>query len=326
LGLAIVRRLIDLMGGQVQLESLPVAGTTVTITLGLIVGADQTNPYPTLCTGRRVVIIEPDPIARDIVERYMTAAGVICVATPESAQGLTHLRQAGRHDLALIGLWPDDPSTQRLAERLAGDPVLARFPRLLIGSTAVDPTTDAGAYERGAERPLKRGALLAACAAAHTGAPGPARSDTATMLETNRTLTRPLILLAEDNVINRKVAGLQLERLGYAVEFVGDGAAAVAAYRADPDRFHLILMDCQMPVLDGFAATREIRDWETDHAVRRRIVVIAMTANAMAGDRDICLAAGMDDYLSKPVSRQALTDALARHDPATAEKAVAVTG
>lgn len=81
-----------------------------------------------------------------------------------------------------------------------------------------------------------------------------------------------------------------------------------------------------MPVLDGFAATREIRDWETEHAVRRRIVVIAMTANAMAGDREICLAAGMDDYLSKPVSRRALTDALARHEAAPMEDAVPMTG
>jgi CheY-like chemotaxis protein len=124
------------------------------------------------------------------------------------------------------------------------------------------------------------------------------------------------VLLAEDNAINQKVALLQLEQLGYAVEVASNGAAALAAYQANPDRYALILMDCQMPVLDGFAATQAIREWEARQPGHRHVHVIAMTANAMSGDREECLAAGMDDYLSKPVSRQALHAMLQRNQTA----------
>ena len=102
------------------------------------------------------------------------------------------------------------------------------------------------------------------------------------------------------------------------VEVVNDGAAAVAAYQAAPARYHLILMDCQMPVLDGFEATRAIRTWEAGQPQSRHVSIIAMTANAMAGDRELCLAAGMDDYLARPVGRQALSEALDRYRRAIA--------
>ena len=106
------------------------------------------------------------------------------------------------------------------------------------------------------------------------------------------------ILLAEDNLTNQRLAILQLERLGYVAKAVADGRAAVDAVIEDPDAFDLLLMDCQMPVMDGFQAARVIRRAEP---AGRHLPIIAMTANAMHGDREACLAAGMDDYLSKPV-------------------------
>ena len=117
------------------------------------------------------------------------------------------------------------------------------------------------------------------------------------------------ILLAEDNPVNQKLASILLTRAGYKVEVAVNGAEAVAKYRAQPDRYNLILMDIQMPVLDGLEATRAIRQWEFETAIGRptagrRIPVIAMTAEAMKGDREKCLAAGMDDYISKPIKRE----------------------
>jgi signal transduction histidine kinase/CheY-like chemotaxis protein len=124
---------------------------------------------------------------------------------------------------------------------------------------------------------------------------------------------RGRVLLAEDNPVNRKVAQLQLGKLGLEIVSVEDGAAAVAAYTMDPAQVDLILMDCQMPILDGFEATRTIRDWEAQQAGALHVPIVAMTANAMAGDREACLAAGMDDYVSKPVHRHALEEAVLRH-------------
>jgi PAS domain S-box-containing protein len=119
------------------------------------------------------------------------------------------------------------------------------------------------------------------------------------------------ILVAEDNPANQHVAMLQLAKLGYAHAVVAHGRAAVAAYTRQPNRYAAVLMDCQMPEMDGFSAARAIREFERERG--GRIPIIAMTANVLSGDREQCVAAGMDDYLSKPVNRQALAEALARH-------------
>jgi CheY-like chemotaxis protein len=117
------------------------------------------------------------------------------------------------------------------------------------------------------------------------------------------------VLLAEDNFLNRKLTMSQLEKLGYRVDTVANGNEAVEA--VVHEHFHVILMDCQMPVVDGYEATLEIRKLERNGAAKHRI--IAMTANALEGDREKCLAAGMDDYLSKPTKAEDLEAALGRY-------------
>jgi CheY-like chemotaxis protein len=123
--------------------------------------------------------------------------------------------------------------------------------------------------------------------------------------------TSCLVLLVEDNLINQKVALHQLSRLGYAAHVASNGEEALKA--AALHDYALVLMDCQMPLLDGFEATRRIRDAE--RASGRRLPVVAMTANAAEGDRERCLAAGMDDYLPKPIARAALAAMLQRYVP-----------
>ena len=120
-----------------------------------------------------------------------------------------------------------------------------------------------------------------------------------------------LILLAEDNLANRKVAEIQLSRLGYVTLAVLNGRECVAAFMQPGARFSLILMDCNMPVMDGYAATQEIRRVE-ETGKEGRTPIVAMTANVMEGDRELCLAAGMDDYLAKPVSQDAMREMMAK--------------
>jgi CheY-like chemotaxis protein len=128
----------------------------------------------------------------------------------------------------------------------------------------------------------------------------------------------PLVLVAEDNPVNQVLAVRLLEKCGYRAEIVGNGRDAVTA--VERESYAAVLMDCQMPELDGYAATREIRRREADAS---RLPIIAMTANSMAGDREKCLEAGMDDYVSKPIDSTELREALARH---TAVEAAASVG
>jgi CheY-like chemotaxis protein len=121
------------------------------------------------------------------------------------------------------------------------------------------------------------------------------------------------ILVAEDNIVNQKVALLHLQRLGYKADVAADGRAAIAAVGLQP--YDLVFMDCQMPEIDGYEATRRIRARETS-GDRPRLPIVAMTAGALAGDREACLSAGMDDYIAKPVRQDELREILHRHLPA----------
>ena len=304
LGLALVRRLVDLMGGIVTLNSWPGLGTTVTLALTFEVSSTAVAAQPVLARGR-VLIVEPDAFEGEALDRYLSAAGWTCqtVSDVESALGL--LKNGSTPDLLVADDSLDRPAIDSAHGLLSQLPLLGQLPRVIIGQPH-------GATNRDHHlaRPVKRQALMEVVAAVVDGVRPIATPEPEHTITVSVARSRPLVLLAEDNPVNQTVARLQLDKLGFDVEVVGDGAAVVAAYQADPARYRLILMDCQMPILDGFEATRAIRQWEQSVSTGP-ITIIAMTANAMSGDRDECLAAGMDDYLSKPVSRKALEHALA---------------
>jgi signal transduction histidine kinase/CheY-like chemotaxis protein len=315
LGLSIARQLAEAMRGSIAVESTPGVGTTFRVTVELPYTDSPRSAAQTECPpGLTVLLAVRHPRIRAFVERQLHAAG--CRALPaESAQQAWDLYRGQLASsppvaLAIIDQQFADHDGAWLAAQIRG---LDAPPAALI---LLRPLSQSGSeiesrlFDRVVLKPIKCSALLPAVAelaqAGATRVPATANSPP----PSDAIMPKPglRVLLADDNVVNRKVATQLLKRCGAKVHCVENGVEALQALReAD---FDAVLMDCQMPHMDGFEATRQLR---IPGAVRdSTIPVIALTANAFASDREQCFAAGMTDFLSKPIDRNRLEQALLR--------------
>ncbi len=335
LGLSISRRLVELMHGTIGVESVEGHGSTFWFTIPFErteVGPVRSVQSRGELDGLRVLVVEDSAIARDILGRYLRSWGMtagVAVAASAALESLRERAAAGEpYDAAIIDLHMPDMDGFALARTIQREPALAATRLLLV--TAFDERDQAEQALRSGfaaylTKPLKQSALFAALAAAtprddhgassHLAAEhdraGDARSLAAAVAPPSALQRR--ILLAEDNAVNQQVVTLQLRKLGFAADIVPNGRAAVEA--AARGGYDLVLMDCQMPEMDGYTAATRIRDGEGSRA---RIPIIALTANAMTGDRERCLTAGMDDYLAKPIDPERLRAVLNHWLPAAA--------
>jgi two-component system sensor histidine kinase/response regulator len=303
LGLAISKRLVELMGGQLQVESLEGQGSTFFFHVNLRVAASAPAvPRPRL-DRLPAVIVDDDVMARDILSRYVNSWGLRTAVAQSADAALAMMLEAAQrrepYSIAIIDLRLPHVDGFELARRIRAEPLLQETKLLLV--TAFDaPNQGQEAIRAGFSayltKPIRQSelydAIVAALCETNANAPTEVRADPVSPPHGDR------ILLVEDNDVNRRVALRQLERLGYSAQCAGDGREALERIAREP--YDLIFMDCQMPVMDGFQATREIRKMES--RTGKRVPIVAMTANAMAGDREACLSAGMDDYLPKPIA------------------------
>lgn len=315
LGLAITKRLVAAMGGDIVVTSEAGRGSTFIVTLPLEICASTVVMKGADLSAFKMLVVDDSDTNRQVLEHYLQALRIPHESASSAKQALALARRAyaDREPFDVVVVDYQMPEMDGLAflQALRADPDLAGT-KCVVSSSVGDRQSGVEALDISAwlNKPVRQSQLVSALSMV-TGVSAGWNATVAASEISHDTGMRfdARVLLVEDNLVNRQVASRMLAAVGINAQVAVNGQEALG--RVQAEAFDLVLMDCQMPIMDGYQAARAIREWEASTG-RTRLPIIAMTANAMQGDRERCLQAGMDDYIAKPVKRDGLTAALSR--------------
>lgn len=310
LGLSITKKLVEMMGGKIGLNSVAGEGSTFWLTMSFPIGV-QNSLAETRARlgGKRILVVDDSPTNRIVTRRYLECAGILVSEAANGSETLAALLSAVQkgapYSLAVLDLYMPSMNGLALARAIRGQQQSRKLPLLMLGSSR-EAEIATEARELGISgflmKPVRRAHLLQAVTRAIDGT-----LDAKPPSEAARTAKQGSVLLVEDNPVNQRLAAHFLEKLSCSADLASNGFEAIEMCRCK--RYDVILMDCQMPEMDGYAATGQIR---CSLGPNRNTPIIALTANALTEDRERCLAAGMNDYIAKPIRRDQLAETLRR--------------
>ncbi|MCD4750878.1 MAG: response regulator [Thermoanaerobaculales bacterium] len=317
LGLAICTLLVESMGGNIGFESEKGEGATFWFTVSLAVVDEKpgSKKYRTDLGKARVLVVDDNPINVRVLCDHLESWGCRHRSAACGEEAVAILTEDPAFDLVILDFHMPGMDGEELARRIKRMDGLGRIPLVLLTSMPekgdAEHMREAG-FSAYLTKPVRNSALFETLASllhpSHEAEAAPDLITHHTVAEDQR--SRVQLLVAEDNIVNQKVLVQILDRIGYSCDVVGDGRQAVDAMATTS--YHVVLMDCQMPVMDGFEATRLIRAQENGGG---RAAIIAVTADALEGERERCLEAGMDDYLTKPIDVARLAEVLEKYAP-----------
>ncbi|MBN1905762.1 MAG: response regulator [Deltaproteobacteria bacterium] len=321
LGLTISRQLVKMMEGEIGVESVPGKGATFWFNVGLKKQQGQIDEKRVVqgdISRKRILIVDDNSTSRQILRGYLNAWGCRFSEAPDGFKALEELNMAAAekepYDIAIIDMQMPEMNGEELAQKIREKQEFNETILIMLSSLNLRHDTiamDKSGFAAHLNKPVKKMQLFN-CLCTVSGLYGQNKTgqvkeqqQDVTISDERKRLAK--ILLAEDDITNQKVAKGILEKLGYSLDIVSNGKEAINALKKA--HYDLVLMDCQMPEMDGYEATGIIRNPDSG-VINHNIPVIAMTAHAMTGDREICLGAGMDDYITKPIRMDSMSSLL----------------